>query len=773
MSVWTRRGRRTCARNLVLVVLSFGSLLFAAWNEGYLANFSLPFELLLAGGLALSVWMAIRASTVRFFVLLLTIFFVEYVKETLGIRTGLWTYAHEQYLFGVLAWVLGGTSAFVLASGVLIPLLRKIPRELPRWLNLGLVLVLFALIVLTAEPLQPGTELIYWAFYALLLALALMGARRMPWQVLVGIVLSAWIVGNPSEYLGSVQSEFWTFKGDPKYPPFYLLAGCWPIEILVQYSLSAFLAGEPLDGGITAHPAPPSREQAQGAIRQLRIFLIGSGIVYLLVGFAFALVPDLILRGVNAVSRAVTPWLPPAGLPQERFWTALAFSMMMTIAALCFMASVNVQRNKGYVVPLLIAKAASTLSALAYFASPSHRQFAHLVIVLVDGSLFCLTLYFLVRAQQAFFLEQTGYLYDEKPQPEGSGPTTVVISHGEDKLACLDEVLEKTEFFRILHDACEASKRPPADFKIAIKPNFMFMHAKEDKSSYTDPALVEALVDRIAARGYESIFVVEARSTYGNYYDNRDVASVAKHVGYHFDRNYRIVDLTDDMIDHDYKGRLGKHFVGRTWKEADFRISFAKNKTHVFCYYTLTLKNVYGALPMQDKLLEYHTKREYDWPTIESLAPGNFPVHFGLIDAFLSADGQFGVIADPSPKATKTIIGGQNLMAVDSVGAKKMGLDPDHPLVGRYYPLAVRAFGKPDVHVIGDMSVYPGWQNVSPFFIYSLDVIEEAYHFSNWWFSVLTAMHADFPFNKQDWPTLAVRKLLAPLKRLLYPYDKL
>ena len=43
---------------------------------------------------------------------------------------------------------------------------------------------------------------------------------------------------------------------------------------------------------------------------------------------------------------------------------------------------------------------------------------------------------------------------------------------------------------------------------------------------------------------------------------------------------------------------------------------------------------------MQNKLKEYHTKREFNWPTIVSLT--HFPVHFGLRHAFTSADGQFG-----------------------------------------------------------------------------------------------------------------------------------
>ena len=85
----------------------------------------------------------------------------------------------------------------------------------------------------------------------------------------------------------------------------------------------------------------------------------------------------------------------------------------------------------------------------------------------------------------------------------------------------------------------------------------------------------------------------------------------------------------------------------------------------------------------------------------------------------------------------------------------------------------MQAFGKPEIQCAGDMSTYPNWKNVSRFFVYSLDLLEEAYGFSNWWFSVLTAQDAFFTFTKKDWPTLVMRKLLAPFKRLLYPHDAL
>jgi uncharacterized protein (DUF362 family) len=503
--------------------------------------------------------------------------------------------------------------------------------------------------------------------------------------------------------------------------------------------------------------------------KQFKIFIIISAITYFVVGFAFAIMPEGILKAINFFSRILIPSLEEIPLSVEKFWLSMTFSMMMTITALCYIAQHNIRKSKGYIIALLISKSASAFSALCFFIF-SARYFAYLVIFLVDGSIFWVTLLLCIRANKAFLEVQTAYFRKKPVIPKNTGPTTVVALKGEDKLKLLEEVLEQTEFFGILDKCFEKTGKSKEDFSVVIKPNFMYMHSKKDISTYTDPELVEALVDKIAGRGFSNITLVEAQSTLGNYYKNREVLKVAEYIGYSTSKNYRIVDLTEEMEPYDYGGKLGKHFVGPTWRDADFRISFAKNKTHVFCHYTLTLKNIYGTLPMQNKLKEYHTKREYDWPTIETLK--HFGVHFGLIDGIYSADGQFGVIVDPTPRNTKTLIGGENLIAVDWVGATKMGLDPDDPMVGRFLPLAVEAFGKPEsINWKGDKSVYDSWENVDEVFIKSLDIIEEAYAFSDWWFSGLTAMDKYFAFKKKMWPIFILRLVISPIKRIFFKYD--
>lgn len=772
--------------NLLVIALVAFLTFFTGYHEGYLGLISPFFWVVLVAGIAVSIWLACNISTKRLVALVLSIFMIEYVKETLGVVDGFWTYAQSSYVFGVWAWVIGGLVAFAMGRLLVARIVASFSLDIPKGANVIPLIIVTSLGLVLLGPYRALAGPEFWVFYSVLLVVAYFASRKIEFSDFVGLVLAAVVVGAMSEYAGSARSGIWIFTYDPDFPPLFLLIAGWPLEITAQYFLSGILANEfpngspPNSPAVQSDPAPaalkhPTKEKILMVPRtkyerQLRVVMLLSGFTYLTAGFAFAIVPVPILQGLNAVSNYILPNLPLTPLNQENFWVALSFSMMMTITCLCFMAAHNVRKNKGYVFVVIVSKAASTVSALVFFLA--HEYFlSYLVIVGLDGSLCVITLFFYLRANRAFFLAQTAYLREKPKELKETEETTVVVLTGDDKFKLMDEVLERANFFGVLDDAYDKSGRTKPDFAVVIKPNFMFMHSKKDFSTFTDPELVEALVDRLVDRGYTNVTLVEAQSTYGNYYENREVLSVAKYIGYSTDKNYRIVDLTEEKVPYDYGGRLGDHVVGPTWRDADFRVSFAKNKTHIFCHYTLTLKNIYGTLPIQNKLKEYHSKREYDWPTIETLK--HFKVHFGIVDAFSSADGHFGVIADPQPNLTKTIIAGENLMAVDWVGARKMGLDPDDPQIGRFLQLAVEAFGKPRINWVGDMTEYKPWKNVSDVFVKSLDIIEESYAFANWWFGGLTAMDGYFRFKLRAWPIRLLRLMLAPFKRLIYKYDKL
>ncbi|MGD0627395.1 MAG: DUF362 domain-containing protein, partial [Thermodesulfobacteriota bacterium] len=339
----------------------------------------------------------------------------------------------------------------------------------------------------------------------------------------------------------------------------------------------------------------------------------------------------------------------------------------------------------------------------------------------------------------------------------------VAAIKGSDQFKVLDEVLEATDFFGKLDAACAQSGKSKEAFAVIVKPNFMFMYSTKDPSTYTDPQLVERLMDRMFERGYRNLACAEARSTYGIFFTNREVKTVARHIGL-TEKNYRVVDLSEDLEAYPFSGKLGKHFVNRQWKDADFRIAFAKNKTHSYAFYTLTIKDIYGALPMENKFLEYHHKRDIFSTTIEFIR--RFPVHFALIDAYISADGPFGIFADKNPNHTETIIGSEDPVAADWIGAAKMGLDP---MVSDYMKRAVEAFGKPQIQMVGDRTLYPDWVNVIDFIpLVAFGMLDRNYYFGNLFYSVFAYMEDFFQYKDPGVARRFARILADPIKSLFF-----
>ena len=345
---------------------------------------------------------------------------------------------------------------------------------------------------------------------------------------------------------------------------------------------------------------------------------------------------------------------------------------------------------------------------------------------------------------------------------------TVASIRDEDKLAALDRVLEETDFLGVLEMHRSNTGKSKAEFSIVIKPNFMFAYNQRDRTTYTDPELVGRLVEKIRNAGFKNIAVVEAQSTYGEYFEKRSVREMAEYLNYDGAPGYKVVDMTEDAKDCRNLGpHLGYHPVSTVWRDADFRVSFAKNKTHAYAYYTLTLKNIYGALPLANKFKEYHCKRDIYHTTIEYLR--EFPVHFGLIDAYESADGPFGIFADTCPNLTHTVIGGEDLVAVDWVTATKMGIDP---LISRYMRLAVKAFGKPQIELIGDGSMYRPWLNVPvALTLFTHKGLDANYHFGNLFYNSCAQMDEDrFKLKKNAVHIRLLRWLSLPIRRTFFKF---
>jgi hypothetical protein len=109
---------------------------------------------------------------------------------------------------------------------------------------------------------------------------------------------------------------------------------------------------------------------------------------------SFAVVGILFIATPNGVLDAITDfgnWLPlgsfsPAPKTVERFWLALGFAYMVVIAGICVVVQTDVPRYRPLLLVLAAGKAASSLSALAFYLFDDD-VFIYLLNFLVDGFL--------------------------------------------------------------------------------------------------------------------------------------------------------------------------------------------------------------------------------------------------------------------------------------------------------------------------------------------------------------------------------------------------
>lgn len=129
-------------------------------------------------------------------------------------------------------------------------------------------------------------------------------------------------------------------------------------------------------------------------------------------------------------------------------------------------------------------------------------------------------------------------------------------------------------------------------------------------------------------------------------------------------------------------------------------------------------------------------------------------------------NGLLGIKADPTPVHTKTIIAGANLIAVDIVGGRKMGVEPGKNI---FVKLAIDTFGMPHINIKGDASRYKGWKNVGPLVDLFLDYGEELYGFSNILGFISTEMdETAFPRKvKSSSLILGLRRIILKILRTL------
>ena len=163
------------SRNLVFLALLIVVILFSAYHEGYLPLISVPFWGSIIAGFAIAGWLALGISTKRFLSLVLVIFIVEYIKETIGMKSHMWSYhgTAGHYNFVVWVWVLAGLVVYTLSTKLVIRVIRKLRWPVPGWVNPVILIIISLVIPLSMGDYRSGAGVLFWSFYAVVFAVCI------------------------------------------------------------------------------------------------------------------------------------------------------------------------------------------------------------------------------------------------------------------------------------------------------------------------------------------------------------------------------------------------------------------------------------------------------------------------------------------------------------------------------------------------------------------------------------------------------------------------
>ncbi|HEX8201395.1 MAG TPA: DUF362 domain-containing protein [Isosphaeraceae bacterium] len=308
---------------------------------------------------------------------------------------------------------------------------------------------------------------------------------------------------------------------------------------------------------------------------------------------------------------------------------------------------------------------------------------------------------FLPRAHRAALIA-------ENPLGEGGRVWVARGATAAEKLPLFGRLLEDSGLADRLRRRAEALGKPLGELRVAIKPTFMLGYHRDDRSILTDPDLLDALAARLRAIGCGDVAVVEATNIYDRFYGNRSVAAVAHYFGI-ASPHYRLVDLAAEQVAHVYGRGMAQYSIGRTWKEADFRISFGKMRSHPVELAYLTVGNVEWIGARCDEFL--FAERQAHRQTAIMMLLDEFPPHYALLDAYdRAAEGLVGVMGCPRPPAPRRLYAGGDALAVDVVAARHMGVR--NPRESSILRAACHWFGDPSdrIEVIGPDEPLVGWR---------------------------------------------------------------
>jgi uncharacterized protein DUF362 len=244
----------------------------------------------------------------------------------------------------------------------------------------------------------------------------------------------------------------------------------------------------------------------------------------------------------------------------------------------------------------------------------------------------------------------------------------VFIATAQDKMSALRDALAGAHLLGDLERRRAASGKPAQEFRVVIKSD----PGVRSLAPPTDLELVEDVERSLRGAGYSSVTVLSGEA--------------------------------GPVVSHDFGSVLGRHPVLASWHAADYRISFAACRTDPRCFYATTVANVLGCIGSESRA---GRATFYERAV---LVADRLPIHFALLDAWVSHDG-----VGNRPTATHSIIASTHPLAVDWVAGEKMSLDPALNFVVQE---ELHRWGRIALVRRGNQTPWNGWRNVRGLFVF-------------------------------------------------------
>lgn len=237
--------------------------------------------------------------------------------------------------------------------------------------------------------------------------------------------------------------------------------------------------------------------------------------------------------------------------------------------------------------------------------------------------------------------------------------------------------------------------------KIIIKPNLVSFK-KPDAAATTHPALLEALVEMLLARGADVTIGDSPGGPHSLPLLNRVYAATGmdrvEKLGAKLNRN-----MNEKTVDFP-EGKVLKNFTYTEYlDEADAIIDFCKLKSHGMLGMSAAVKNLFGTIPGLKKS-EVHYKFQNDAEFADMLVDLNeyFKPRLAICDAVVGMEGN-GPTAG-TPRQIGAIIASKSTYYADVVGAELIGMNIDGlPTLQAAYERGFAPASSKNLRVYGDI----------------------------------------------------------------------